>query len=50
MRATEAMYYGKHGFQPDDEEKYTHLDITNPKTRKEMAKTRRQSKLTAKAA
>jgi hypothetical protein len=44
MRATEAMHYGKHGWNADDEEKYTHLDISDPKTRAEMTKARREAK------
>jgi hypothetical protein len=38
------MHYGKHGWKIDDNEKYTHLDIFDPKTRSEMTKVRREAK------
>jgi hypothetical protein len=44
MRATEAMHYGKRGWDVDDNEKYTHLDIFDPKTRKEMTEARKSAK------
>ena len=44
MRGSEAMYYGKNGWDKDDEELYIHLDTSDPGTRADMSKIRRESK------
>ena len=40
-RATEAMFYGKHGFKPEYEEMYSRLDLSSKAVRKGMAAARR---------
>lgn len=43
-RATEAMFYGKHGFKPEFEELYAHIETISKEERAKMAKIRRESK------
>lgn len=43
-RGTEAMFYGKHGFKPEFEELYTHIETHDREERAKMAKVRRETK------